>query len=164
MRKYYPEDVRGKKEIEFLELKQGSMSITDYAARIIMLAKFYPHYDGSDGEYSKCIKFENGLRPEIKKVIGYQKIRVFSDLIDSCESLRRTVMLIIRLCLIRETKFSKAVENRMILQLVKGNKKRFKGEELVGEMLLLVLFVTSVGNLATKVMFVEAMLELRRMR
>ena len=73
-------------------------------------------------------------------------------------------MLIIRLCLIRETKVSKAVENRMMLQLVKGNRKRFKGEELVGEMLLLVLFVTSVGNLATKVMFVEAMLELRRMR
>ena len=73
-------------------------------------------------------------------------------------------MLIIRLCMIRETKVSKAVENRMMLQLVKGNRKRFKGEELVEEMLLLVLFVTSVGNLATKVMFVEAMLELRRMR
>ena len=84
MRKYYPEDVRGKKEIEFLELKQGSMSITDYAARFTMLAKFYPHYDGPNGEFSKCIKFENGLRPEIKKAVGYQKIRVFSDLIDSC--------------------------------------------------------------------------------
>ena len=83
MRKYYPEDVRGKKEIEFLELKQGSMSITDYAARFTMLAKFYPHYDGPNGEFSKCIKFENGLRPEIKKAVGYQKIRVFSDLIDS---------------------------------------------------------------------------------
>ena len=70
----------------------------------------------------------------------------------------------IRLCLIRETRVSRAVENHMILQLVKGNIKHFKGEELVGEMLLLVLFVTSVGNLATKVMFVEAMLELRRMR
>ena len=33
MRKYYPEDVRGKKEIEFLELKQGSMSVTEYAAK-----------------------------------------------------------------------------------------------------------------------------------
>ena len=73
-------------------------------------------------------------------------------------------MLIIRLCLIRETKVSKVVENHMMLQLVKGNRKRFKGEELVGEILLLVLFVTSVGNLTIKVMFVEAMLELRRMR
>src|ERR1044072_8741917 len=60
------------------------MSITDYAAKFIELAKFYPHFDGEGAEFSKCIKFENGLRPEIKKAIGYQKIRVFADLIDSC--------------------------------------------------------------------------------
>lgn len=84
LRKYYPEDVRGKKEIEFLELKKGNLSVTEYAAKFTELAKFYPHYDGANAEFSKCIKFENGLRPEIKKVVGYQKIRVFADLIDSC--------------------------------------------------------------------------------
>ncbi|CAI8613500.1 unnamed protein product [Vicia faba] len=84
LRKYFPEYVRGKKEIEFLELKQGNMFITDYRAKFIELAKFYPHYDGPTGEFSKCMKFENGLRPEIKKVVGYHKIRVFADLIDSC--------------------------------------------------------------------------------
>ncbi|XP_058740939.1 uncharacterized protein LOC131613269 [Vicia villosa] len=42
------------------------------------------HYDGPTGEFSKCIKFENGLRFEIKKVVGYQKMRVFADLVDSC--------------------------------------------------------------------------------
>ncbi|XP_058744393.1 uncharacterized protein LOC131617019 [Vicia villosa] len=31
-----------------------------------------------------CIKFENGLRSEIKKAVGYQKIRVFVDLVDCC--------------------------------------------------------------------------------
>lgn len=30
------------------------------------------------------MKFENGLRPEIKQAIGYQRIRVFSDLVDCC--------------------------------------------------------------------------------
>ena len=84
MRKYYPEDVRGKKEIEFLELKQGNMSVTEYAAKFTELSKFYPHYNGEGAEFSKCIKFENGLRSEVKKAIGYQKIRVFSDLVDSC--------------------------------------------------------------------------------
>ncbi|XP_050919702.1 uncharacterized protein LOC127137274 [Lathyrus oleraceus] len=84
LRKYYPEDVRGKKEIEFLELKQGNLSVTEYAAKFTELAKFYPHYDGANAESSKCIKFENGLRPEIKKAVGYQKICVFADLIDSC--------------------------------------------------------------------------------
>ena len=31
--RYFPEDVRGKKEIEFLELKQGNMLVTEYAAK-----------------------------------------------------------------------------------------------------------------------------------
>ncbi|XP_058726540.1 uncharacterized protein LOC131597897 [Vicia villosa] len=84
LRKYFLVDVRGKKEIEFVELKQGSMSVTTYAAEFGELAKFYQHYDGPNGEFSKCIKFENKLRPEIKKAISYQKIRVFGDLVDGC--------------------------------------------------------------------------------
>lgn len=84
LNRYFPEDVRGKKEIEFLELKQGNMSVTDYAAKFVELAKFYPHYTGENAEFSKCIKFENGLRPDIKKAIGYQRIRNFSVLVSSC--------------------------------------------------------------------------------
>ncbi|XP_058723017.1 uncharacterized protein LOC131594825 [Vicia villosa] len=60
------------------------MSVTAYAAKFGELAKFYQHYGGPNEEFSKCIKFENGLRPKIKKAISYQKIRVFSDLVDSC--------------------------------------------------------------------------------
>ncbi|XP_058783736.1 uncharacterized protein LOC131658461 [Vicia villosa] len=83
LRKYFLEDVRGKKEIKFLELRQENKSVFEYAAKFGELAKFYQHYDGPTGEFSKCIKFENGLRPEIKKAISYQKIRVFADLVDS---------------------------------------------------------------------------------
>jgi len=81
---YFPEDVCGKKEIEFLELKQGTMSVTEYAAKFVELAKFYPHYTAETPEFSKCIKFENGLRADIKRAIGYQKIRNFSELVSSC--------------------------------------------------------------------------------
>src|SRR3954463_751465 len=84
LRKYFPEDVRGKKEIEFLKLKQGNKSVVEYAGKFGELAKFYQYYDGANGEFSKCIKFENGLRPEIKKAVSYQKIRIFVDLVDSC--------------------------------------------------------------------------------
>ena len=82
--KYFPKDVRGKKEIKFLELKQGNLSIIEYAAKFVELSKFDAPYDEANGEFSECIKFENGLRPEIKQVIGYQRIRVFSDLVDCC--------------------------------------------------------------------------------
>jgi hypothetical protein len=84
LNRYFPEDVRGKKEIEFLELKQGEMLVTEYAAKFVELAKFYPHYTAETAEFSKCIKFENGLRPEIKRAIGYQQIRNFSELVSSC--------------------------------------------------------------------------------
>ncbi|XP_058753337.1 uncharacterized protein LOC131626528 [Vicia villosa] len=62
LRKYYPEDVRGKKEIEFLELTQGNMSFIEYAAKFTELAKFYHHFDDEGAEFSKCIMFQNGLR------------------------------------------------------------------------------------------------------
>ncbi|XP_058760450.1 uncharacterized protein LOC131633782 [Vicia villosa] len=57
MRKYYPEDVRGKKEIEFLELKQGNKSVTEYAMKFVELGKFYLHYSEATSEFSNCIKF-----------------------------------------------------------------------------------------------------------
>jgi len=84
LNRYFSEDVRGKKEIEFLELKQRDMSVTEYAAKFVELVKFYPHYNAEIAEFSKCIKFENGLRAEIKRAIGYQKIRQFSELVSSC--------------------------------------------------------------------------------
>jgi len=71
MNRYFPEDVRGKKEIEFLELKQGDMSVTEYAAKFVELAKFYSHYTAETAKFSKCIKFKNGLHTEIKRAIGY---------------------------------------------------------------------------------------------
>lgn len=60
------------------------MLVTEYAAKFVELAKFYPHYTAETAEFSKCIKFENGLRADIKRAIGYQKIKNFSDLVSSC--------------------------------------------------------------------------------
>lgn len=74
LEKYFPEDVHSKKEIEFLELKHGNMTVAEYAAKFKELVKFFPHYNGATVEGSKCIKFESDLRLEIKQSIGYQEI------------------------------------------------------------------------------------------
>ncbi|XP_057418907.1 uncharacterized protein LOC130713125 [Lotus japonicus] len=84
MEKYFPEDVKARKEVEFLELKQGNMTIGQYAAKFEELAQFHPSYRDAANENSKCIKFENGLRPDIKAAIGYQQIRNFYTLVDKC--------------------------------------------------------------------------------
>ncbi|XP_058762759.1 uncharacterized protein LOC131636126 [Vicia villosa] len=69
---YFPEDVSGKKEVEFLELKQGNGTVAEYAARFQELIKYCPYYNTMNAERSKCLKFVNGLRPDINKAIGYQ--------------------------------------------------------------------------------------------
>lgn len=51
--------------------------MTEYVAKFVELVKYYPHYIESTAEFSKCIKFENELCPEIKRAIGYHKIRKF---------------------------------------------------------------------------------------
>ena len=79
---YFPEDVRGKKEVEFLELKQGNGTVAEYAARFQELIKYYPHYNIMNVERPKCLKFVNSLRPDIKKAIGYQQITHFAELVN----------------------------------------------------------------------------------
>lgn len=61
LEKYFPKDVHSKKEIEFLALKQGSLTVVEYAIKFEELVKFYPPYNGVTAEGSKCIKFESGL-------------------------------------------------------------------------------------------------------
>ncbi|XP_058775662.1 uncharacterized protein LOC131649934 [Vicia villosa] len=84
MQKYFPEYVHRKKEIEFLELKQGNSTVVEYAARFEELVKYCLHYNNLAVEVSKCIKFESGLRLEIKQGVRYLKIRQFPILVNKC--------------------------------------------------------------------------------
>lgn len=79
LRKYSPEDVLGKKEIDFMKLNQGNLSVTEYVARFVEPVKFYPHYIEVIVEFSKCIKFENGLGPEIKQALDTNRSRGFQS-------------------------------------------------------------------------------------
>nr|XP_027190148.1 uncharacterized protein LOC113786559 [Cicer arietinum] len=80
--KYFLEDIHNRKEMEFVKLEQGNMSVAEYAAKFKELSRYYPLYVGEAGEKSKCIKFEMGLRPEIKKQVGMQEIRDFPTLVN----------------------------------------------------------------------------------
>ncbi|XP_050918830.1 uncharacterized protein LOC127136295 [Lathyrus oleraceus] len=91
LKKYFPEDVRSKKVIQFLGMKQGNSIVAEYVAKFEELVKFCPYYNTAASEGSKCIKFESGLRPEIKQNIRYQEICRFSvlefgDRISECKS------------------------------------------------------------------------------
>ena len=69
MGKYFPDTARHAKAHEFLELKQGAMSVMDYVARFTELARFADDYVATD--ISKVRRFENGLKLSIRaRIIG----------------------------------------------------------------------------------------------
>ena len=69
MGKYFPETARHAKAQEFLELKQGAMTVMDYVARFTELARFAYDYVATD--LVKVRRFENGLKLSIRaKIVG----------------------------------------------------------------------------------------------
>ena len=69
MGKYFPDTARHAKAQEFLELKQGMMTVMDYVARFTELARFSNDYVATD--MGKVRRFENGLKLSIwAKIVG----------------------------------------------------------------------------------------------
>ena len=63
MGKYFPDTARHAKTREFLELKQGTMTILEYVARFKELAYFVDDYVATD--MAKVRRFKNGLKLSI---------------------------------------------------------------------------------------------------
>lgn len=61
MEKYFFEDIKNKKEMKFLELKQGNMTVVEYAMKFEELYRYFPYYNEEVRESSKCVKFVNGF-------------------------------------------------------------------------------------------------------
>ena len=69
MGKYFPETTRHAKAQEFLELKQGAMTVMDYVTRFTELARFIDDY--LDTNLAKVKRFENGLKLSIRdRIVG----------------------------------------------------------------------------------------------
>ena len=69
MGKYFPDTARHTKAQEFLELKQGTRTVMEYAARFTELARFVDDYVATD--MAKVRRFENGMKLSIQgKIVG----------------------------------------------------------------------------------------------
>ena len=60
MVKYFPDTARHAKAQDFLELKQGAMTVMDYVARFTELSRFADDYVATD--MAKVRRFENGMK------------------------------------------------------------------------------------------------------
>ena len=70
MSSYFSASVRHEKAREFLELKQGTMTLLEYVAKFTELARFADDYVATD--MAKVKKFEDGLKLSIwGKIVGF---------------------------------------------------------------------------------------------
>ncbi|XP_057719650.1 uncharacterized protein LOC130934078 [Arachis stenosperma] len=83
-KKYFPESARKVKEIELMQLKQGSLSVADYTSRFEELCRFSRAYQGSPETYEswKCVKYQRGLKDDIMIAVAPLEIQIFSDLVN----------------------------------------------------------------------------------
>ena len=70
MGKFFPASARHAKAQEFLELKQGNMTVLEYVAKFTELARFGDDYVAID--MAKVRKFEDGMKLSIQaKIVGF---------------------------------------------------------------------------------------------
>ncbi|XP_075475661.1 uncharacterized protein LOC142508887 [Primulina tabacum] len=78
--KYFPRDVRSQKVKEFLELKQGNMSIQEYILKFEEGCQFAPYLANNDIE--KGEHFLKGVRAEIKRDVRMSKVASYKEIIE----------------------------------------------------------------------------------
>ncbi|XP_057734234.1 uncharacterized protein LOC130949571 [Arachis stenosperma] len=83
-KKYFPRAARDAKEMELMLLKQGDMTIAEYARKFADLCHFSKICQGNlaDFEEWKCLKFEGGLREELMNFVVPLEIRNFAELVN----------------------------------------------------------------------------------
>ena len=87
MGKFFPTSTRHAKAREFLEFKQGNMTVLEYIAKFTEFARFGDDYVATD--MAKVRKFEDGLKLSIQgKIVGF--------LLQDMDSMVRTTMAIER--------------------------------------------------------------------
>ncbi|XP_075499235.1 uncharacterized protein LOC142537620 [Primulina tabacum] len=78
--KYFSKDVRAKKASDFLNLKQGTMSMTEYIQQFEAGVQYVPYIaqdDTSKGEH-----FMRGLRSEIKRDVRMSKVATYGEIVE----------------------------------------------------------------------------------
>ena len=80
------DSVKYAKEVEFLQLTQGSKSVTEYAEKFKHLIRFYTM--PLDEEWW-CRKFENGLRGDLRLMVAPLSIKDFAALVEKARVMEK---------------------------------------------------------------------------
>ena len=89
MGKYFPDTARHVKAQEFLEMKQGTMTVIDYVARFTEPARFANDYVATD--MAKVRRFENGLKLSIRSRIVGLRLQDMDSMVGTALTIEREV-------------------------------------------------------------------------
>ena len=89
MGKYFPDTTMHAKAQEFLELKQGTMTVMDYVARFTELAHFVDEYMATN--IAKVKRFENGLKLFIRGRIVRLHLRDMDSMVGTTLTIDREI-------------------------------------------------------------------------
>ncbi|KAL3617349.1 hypothetical protein CASFOL_038762 [Castilleja foliolosa] len=81
--KYFPQSYTDQKESEFLHLKQGSMTVTEYERKFNELSRFASHLVNTDARRSA--RFQRGLQPDIARILASHVDLAYSDVVRRAE-------------------------------------------------------------------------------
>src|ERR1044072_9464259 len=87
LQKYFPVSAQEEKETQFLRLRQGTMSVAEYAAKLESLAKHFRFFKDQVNEGYLCTRFLDGLRNEIEASVRPLSIRQFQLLVEKCREI-----------------------------------------------------------------------------
>jgi hypothetical protein len=79
-RRFFPRSQRQLREIEFQNLVQGDMTVEQYSARFMELARFAANL--IPDEETKAERFENGLNPRIRERVVCLEIKDYARLVE----------------------------------------------------------------------------------
>ena len=89
MSKYFPDTARHAKAQDFLELKQGAMTVMDYVARFTELARFADDYVATD--MAKVRRFKNGLKLSIRGRIVSLRLQDMDSMVGTSLTIEREI-------------------------------------------------------------------------
>ena len=89
MGKYFPDTARHAKSQEFLELKQGTMTVMEYVARFTELALYADDY--VDTDLAKVRRFENGLKLSIQGKIVSLRLQDMDSMVGTALTIEREI-------------------------------------------------------------------------
>src|ERR1044072_2543782 len=87
LQKYFPVSAQEEKETQFLRLRQGGMSVAEYAAKLESLAKHFRFFRNQVDEVYLCTRFLDGLRNEIEAFVRPLSIQQFQPLVEKCREI-----------------------------------------------------------------------------